>query len=110
MNDTNEMHDTTEFPHQEAAAAHQHAAPPAGADSTARPEPIRPTGISWVTVVLGIACLGFAATVLTLQWSDLAIAWTVVTPAFVVGAGVLLLLAGAAGVVRGRSDEELHLE
>ncbi|MGB5952003.1 MAG: hypothetical protein WBG57_05715 [Ornithinimicrobium sp.] len=73
-------------------------------------EPIRPSGISWVTVAIGIACLVMATTVLTVQLSDLRVVWSVATPALVVGAGVLLLLAGAAGVIRGRTDEALHLD
>ncbi|MGB3687284.1 MAG: hypothetical protein WA991_15835 [Ornithinimicrobium sp.] len=91
-------------------AGHEQAGHASGAYNMSQPEPIRPTGISWVTVLLGIACLVLAGTVLTVQLSDLRVAWNVATPAIVVGAGVLLLLAGAAGVVRGRSDEDLSLD
>ncbi len=135
MNDSNEVFETSGIQYEESTArqrgagshdtgvrgeqdrdprghqaGHEQEAPTQGASSTAQPEPLRPTGISWVTVLLGIACLVLASTVLTAQWSDLRVDWDVAAPAIVVGAGVLLLLAGAAGVVRGRSDEDLHLD
>lgn len=63
---------------------------------------LRPTGTSWFTVTLGALCLVLAAVIMTVQLSDLAIDWSIATPAFVVGAGVLLILLGVASLVRGR--------
>lgn len=63
------------------------------------PEIVRPTGISWVTLTLGLLCLGLAALVLTLQYTDIAIDWSAVAPIFVVGAGALLVIAGIASMM-----------
>jgi len=59
---------------------------------------VRPTGISWVTVTLGLLCLGVAALVLTVQLTDVGIDWSTAAPVFVVGAGALLVIAGLASM------------
>ncbi len=69
-------------------------------------EVIRPTGISWVTVMLGALCLGLASLILTLQLNDLSVDWSIAAPAIVVAAGVLLVLIGIGSMVRGRSRED----
>jgi hypothetical protein len=69
------------------------------------PAIIRPTGISWVTLTLGLLCLGLAALVLTLQVADVSIDWSTAAPVFVVACGVLLVIAGIASMVtKGRRD------
>lgn len=79
--------------------------PPMTESTQAAPEIIRPTGISWVTLTLGLLCLSLAALVLTLQLTNVAIDWSTAAPVFVVGAGALLVIAGIASMVTaGRHD------
>ncbi len=70
------------------------------------PAVTRPTGMSWVTLTLGVLCLGLAALVLTLQVTDVSIDWSTAAPVFVVTSGALLVIAGIASMVtkgRGKS-------
>ncbi len=79
--------------------------PPTGQSTHTAPEIIRPTGISWVTLTLGLLCLGVAALVLTLQLAEVTIDWSSAGPVFVVSAGSLLVIAGIASMVsKGRQD------
>lgn len=69
------------------------------------PAIIRPTGISWVTLSLGLVCLTLAALVLTLQLTDLTVDWSSAAPVFVVSAGALLVMAGIASMLtRGKRE------
>lgn len=86
--------------------------PPSGDDATAyprtssaHPEPIRPTGKSWATVVLGLLALLVGGFVLAFQLIDLDIDWSTATPAVFVGAGGLLVLLGVAALVSRRNGE-----
>ncbi|MGC1208208.1 MAG: hypothetical protein WA880_09690 [Ornithinimicrobium sp.] len=70
------------------------------------PEVIRPTGISWVTVALGLIALAVAGLVLTLQLSDLRVDWSVAVPGFVTAAGAVLVALGGLALIKGRADDE----
>ncbi len=74
--------------------------------SSAQPEPVRPTGTSWATVVLGLVALIVGGMVLTFQLIDLDIDWSIATPMVFVGAGGLLVLLGVAALVSRRNAEE----
>lgn len=87
--------------------------PPSGDDATtyprtspAHPEPVRPTGTSWPTVVLGLVALLVGGLVLGIQLVDLDIDWSVATPAVFVGAGGVLVLLGVAALVSRRNRDE----
>ncbi len=74
---------------------------------TAPPEPMRPTGTSWATVVLGILALVIGGLVLAFQLIDVRIDWAIATPAVFVGAGGVLVLLGVAALVsRRKRDHE----
>lgn len=68
-------------------------------DEAGTPSVIRPTGISWVTLTLGLLCLGLATFVLTVQLADISIEWSTAGPVLVVSAGALLVIAGIASMV-----------
>lgn len=70
------------------------------------PEVIRPTGISWVTVTLGLIALAVSGLVLTLQLSDLRVDWSVAVPGFVISAGAVLMALGGLALIRGRAHDE----
>lgn len=69
-----------------------------------RPEVIRPTGVSWVTVVLGVVCLVVAVAVMTFELTDLRVDWSAAVPAIIVAGGLLLAALGLLGL-RQRSGE-----
>ncbi|MGB3828691.1 MAG: hypothetical protein WA962_07915 [Ornithinimicrobium sp.] len=77
-----------------------------GFEPAERESVIRPTGVSWTTVVLGILCLALATVIVTLQLGDLVIDWSIATPAVVVGAGVVLVVLGLFSLLRSRSEQE----
>ena len=72
---------------------------------TATPEVIRPTGISWVTVAFGLVCLSVSGLVLTLQLSELRVDRDLAVPGFVISAGAVLMVLGAAALMKGRGAE-----
>lgn len=91
-----------ETPHEPVGAPPEQ---PTTVSTQAASEIIRPTGISWVTLILGLLCLGLAALVLILQLVDVAIDWSTAAPIFVVSAGALLVIAGIASMVaKGRHN------
>lgn len=68
------------------------------------PEPQRPTGPAAGGVVLGTLCLAVAFVVGLTQLLDLRVDWGSAGPPVVIGAGVLLLIAGVAGLLRARDS------
>lgn len=79
----------------------------AGAATTyPQPEPIRPTGTSWATVILGLVALLVGGVVLGIQLVDFNIDWSVATPAVFVGAGGVLVLLGLVALAQRRSKDE----
>jgi hypothetical protein len=85
------------------ASEHSGAAGPVGTSEPAGPgqrsEPERPTGVSWPTVVLGAVALAVGLLILLVQMAGLAVDWSVVAPATVVGAGMLLVVLGLIGLL-----------
>jgi protein-S-isoprenylcysteine O-methyltransferase Ste14 len=78
-----------------AAAAYQ---PPQGPQTAQHPVPEFKSGPAPVTSVVGFLGLLTAIAVLVTQATDLDIPWGVVGPVAVVGAGVLLVVLGLAGL------------
>lgn len=72
----------------------------------AQPEPIRPTGTSWATVIVGLVALFVGAVVLGIQLVDFDVDWSVATPAVFVGAGGVLVLLGLVALAQRRSKDE----
>lgn len=70
------------------------------------PEPTRPTGTSWATVILGLVALVVGGLVLTVQTVDLDVDWSIATPAVFVGAGGLLVVLGLIALMNRRGQEE----
>lgn len=74
--------------------------------SPAHPEPVRPTGTSWPTVVLGLIALVVGGLVLAFQLVDIDIDWSIATPAVFACAGGVLVLLGVASLVSRRNRDE----
>lgn len=71
-----------------------------------QPEPVRPNGISWATVILGLVALLVGGVVLGIQLVDVNVDWSVATPAVFVGAGAVLVLLGLVALAQRRSKDE----
>lgn len=66
---------------------------------------IRPTGVSWATVIIGTFCLLFAGAVLAYQVLDLRVDWSLAVPAAVVGGGLLMALLGLLGLHQRAAED-----
>ena len=78
-------------------------APPEAAAAEAEPvQPTRPRGPHAPTVLLGLICLLLAALVVASQSADVTVDWALLGPGAIVGAGVVLVLLGLAGLLSRR--------
>jgi hypothetical protein len=67
-------------------------------------KPARPKGPNASAVVLGLAAVALAALIIVTETMDVRVDWSRLGPGAIVGAGTLLVVLGAIGLVRRHDD------